>query len=126
MLEQGGSSYSIVNMASLWGLGASNMGVSPYIASKHAVIGLTKAAALENAGSGIRVNSLCPAWVPSEGNAPIVDNPEQRAQLEAYHPIGRLGTQEEIAKTVLFLCSSGAGFITGQSIVADGGVSARL
>lgn len=121
-LKNGGS---IANMASLWGVGASAIGVTPYIASKHGVIGLTKAAALENAANGIRVNAICPAWVPTEANAPVLSDPEVRKQIEASHPIGRMGTQEEIAEAVLWLCSDKTGFITGHSLMADGGLSAQ-
>jgi NAD(P)-dependent dehydrogenase (short-subunit alcohol dehydrogenase family) len=125
MLKQGGGNYSIVNMSSLWGTGASDIGASPYIASKHGVIGLTKAASLEYAGAGIRVNAICPAWVPTEANAAVLSNPEINKHVASQHPIGRLGTQEEIAEAVIWLCSQGAGFITGQAILADGGISAR-
>ncbi|BDX06781.1 SDR family oxidoreductase [Planctobacterium marinum] len=124
-LAQGKGNYSIVNMASLWGTGASNFGAATYTASKHGVIGLTKSAALEYADSGIRVNAICPAWVPTEANSAVLDNPEMRAQIASMHPIGRLGTQEEIASCVMWLSSAGAGFITGQDILADGGISAR-
>ena len=126
MLNQESGEYSIINMASLWGMGASNMGASAYIASKHAVVGLTRAAALEYGANGIRVNAVCPAWVPTEANAPVLNNPQMREQITASHPLQKLGTQEEIAKTVMFLASKDAGFITGQAIMADGGISARL
>jgi len=125
MLIQGEGSYSIVNMSSLWGTGASNIGASLYAASKHGVIGLTKSAALEYGLNGIRVNAICPAWVPTEANAAILDNEELNSQIAAQHPIGRLGTREEIAGTVLWLCSKNSGFVTGQAIVLDGGISAR-
>ena len=125
MLHQGEGAYSIVNMSSLWGTGASNLGASLYAASKHGVIGLTKSAALEYGLNGIRVNAICPAWVPTEANAAILDNAELNAQIAAQHPIGRLGTKEEIAGTVLWLCSKSAGFITGQAMLLDGGISAR-
>ena len=114
---------AIVNMSSLWGIGASAMGLSPYIASKHAVVGLTRAAALEYAPKNIRINCINPAWVKTEGNSHILDDPQQRSHIESLHPVGRLGTTEEMAESVMFLCSPGAGFITGQCLVADGGIS---
>ncbi|MBI2380730.1 MAG: SDR family oxidoreductase [Gammaproteobacteria bacterium] len=112
---------SIVNMSSAWGIGASGMGLSAYIASKHGVIGLTKAAALEYGGQGVRVNAICPAWVPTPANEAVLTNPDARAAISSQHPIGRLGTTEEIAEAVLWLLSDRSSFVLGHTLVADGG-----
>ena len=113
---------SIVNVSSVAGhIGMAGMGV--YIASKHAVEGLTKTAALELARSGIRVNAVAPAGVQTEMLDRFVgagDTP-QRQGLAGMHPMGRVGTADEIAAGIAFLCSAGAGFITGQSLAIDGG-----
>ncbi|MCC2604250.1 SDR family oxidoreductase [Planctobacterium marinum] len=124
-LSQPPKDYTIVNMASLWGTGASDFGASAYTASKHGVIGLTKSAALEYAKNGIRVNAICPAWVPTDANAAVLSNDEMRSHIAAMHPMGRLGTQKEIAECVLWLASESSSFLTGQEILADGGISAK-
>ena len=122
MLKQGGG--VIINMASIFGLvGLAN--ASAYIASKHGVVGLTKAAALEYSAKGIRVNAVCPGFIETpmlmERSLKAGENPEVYQQIVSVHPIGRLGKPEEIAETVLWLCSDGASFVTGHSMVADGG-----
>ncbi|MGK7390808.1 MAG: glucose 1-dehydrogenase [Candidatus Cyclobacteriaceae bacterium M2_1C_046] len=112
---------AIVNISSIAGIvGLPNL--SPYVASKHAVVGLTKVAALENAQSGIRINALCPGVIKT----PMVDralggDPEVEEGYRNAIPVKRFGTPEEMAETILFLCSDGAGYITGQAITADGG-----
>lgn len=123
MLKQGGG--AIVNNASLAGL-TCKVGGSAYTASKHGVIGLTKTAALEYARFGIRVNAVCPAYIrtPMTERA-IVGNPALEAELNAYHPIGRLGKPDEIAEAVIWLCSGAASFITGHSLPLDGGKAAQ-
>ncbi|KMT63719.1 SDR family oxidoreductase [Catenovulum maritimum] len=117
--------YSIINMSSIWGLGASDFGVSPYMAAKHGVIGLTKAAALENAECGIRVNAVCPAWTLTEKKQVSLQG-EAKQNVAALHPMNRLAEMDEVAYTVLWLASEGAGFITGQSIAIDGGISVKM
>jgi NAD(P)-dependent dehydrogenase (short-subunit alcohol dehydrogenase family) len=127
MLKQ--KSGSVVNTASVAGLVATP-GMSAYVASKHAVIGLTKAAAGEVARSGIRVNAVCPGPIDTrmihslEGQlAP--NNPESIAdRYKASLPLGRYGTTEEVSNLVLFLCSDLAGNITGAQYVVDGGRTA--
>lgn len=119
MLKSGGG--SIVNNSSIAGL-VGFTGVPAYVASKHGVIGLTKNAALDYARQNIRVNAVCPGVIQT----PMIDrftggNAQAIEQLKAGEPIGRLGTPEEIAETVIFLCSEGASFITGQAIAVDGG-----
>lgn len=119
MLKTGGG--SIVNNASIAGL--VGFGSMPaYVASKHGVVGLTKNVALDYAKQGIRVNAVCPGVI----HTPMIDRftgGDQAAmdQLKAGKPMGRIGQPEEIAETVIFLCSDGASFITGQSIAVDGG-----
>jgi len=119
MLKVGGG--SIVNNASIAGL-VGFAGVPAYVASKHGVVGLTKNAALDYAKQNIRVNSVCPGVI----HTPMVDrftgeDPKVLEQLVAAKPMGRVGQPEEVAETVVFLCSSAASFITGQAIAIDGG-----
>jgi len=119
MLKHGGG--SIVNMASVWSVLGTSMGVPAYVASKHAVVGLTKATAMEFAAKGIRVNCISPAWVPTEGNSPVLDNPELREPIVAQHPLGRLGTTLDVANAVKWMCSDEASWFTSQNMVLDGG-----
>jgi NAD(P)-dependent dehydrogenase (short-subunit alcohol dehydrogenase family) len=114
MLKTGGG--AIVNMSSVAGL-IGFPGLALYVASKHAVLGLTKSAALEYAKSGIRINAVSPAVIETD----MVDRVfgkkgEMRQQLAAMHPIGRTGKSEEIASAVLYLCSDGASFVTGNHL----------
>jgi len=117
MVEHGGG--TIVNTASTLGL----VGVprnSTYVASKHGVVGLTKAAALEYAKAGIRVNAVCPAVILT----PLVErysDAQAQARWIAQTPMGRMGTPEEVAEAVLWLCSDAASFITGHTMAVDGG-----
>lgn len=123
MLEHGKG--SIVNTASITGLvGGPSAGA--YHASKHGVVGITKCSALEFAAKGIRVNAVCPSYI----NTPMLDSviagdSNREAGLAALHPIGRLGRAEEIAETVVWLCSDAASFITGVAMPVDGGYVAR-
>ena len=123
MRERG--SGVIVNCSSTNGL-IGNAGLGAYTASKHGVIGLTKCAALEYAGRGIRVNAICPGVIdtPMVANA-VANEPEAMKAVMKDIPLGRLGKSEEIASAVLWLCSPGAGFIVGQVIVPDGGYTTR-
>lgn len=121
MLKQGGG--VIVNMASILGwVGFAN---SPaYVAAKHGVIGLTKTAAIEYAKQGIRAVTVCPAFI----HTPMVDDgmpSDVLEQLASAHPVGRLGTPEEVAELVVFLCSDSASFITGSPFLVDGGYVAQ-
>jgi NAD(P)-dependent dehydrogenase (short-subunit alcohol dehydrogenase family) len=116
---------AIVNMSSVAGLAGSLIGCG-YIASKHGVIGLTKAAALEYAEQGLRVNAVCPAVIQT----PMADrlyngDPEIENRLTALHPMGRVGTPQEVADTVVWLCSESASFVTGHAMAIDGGFLAR-
>ena len=115
---------SIVNVASAAGLGGFPT-FAPYSASKHAVIGLTKSAAVEYASRQIRVNAVCPAYTRTPM---MVESVRQNPKLEGTAlkgiPLGRLGTAEEIAAAALYLSSDAAGFVTGQTLVLDGGLLA--
>lgn len=124
MLAQCGG--SIVNTASTFGLVAVS-GMAAYVATKHGVVGLTKAAALDYATQGIRVNAICPGatrtpqleqfWADVDP-----DDPEAVGRgYEAREPIGRLGTPAEIAEAAVWLCSDSASFVTGHALAADGG-----
>jgi NAD(P)-dependent dehydrogenase (short-subunit alcohol dehydrogenase family) len=117
----------IINNASIVGLVGTGAGLAPYVAAKHGVVELTKAAALELAGSGTnRVNAIAPA---------MVDTPQFRreqgsdetgiATANAAHPIGRVGTEEETAELVLYLASPAGGFFTGAALAMDGGWTAQ-
>src|SRR5215813_10414821 len=111
MLHQGGG--AIVNTASIAGL-VGGAGNAAYTASKHGVIGLTKTAALEYAMQGIRVNCVCPGYIQTPMTARGLSDPEQKAQIIAREPIGRVGTPEEVAEAVVWLCSDAASFVTGH------------
>ncbi|WP_022964230.1 SDR family oxidoreductase [Halopseudomonas pelagia] len=121
MLAQGGG--AIVNTASVAALGAAPK-MSIYSASKHAVLGLTRSAAVEYAKKSIRINAVCPAVIDTEmfRRAAAVD-PRKAEFAAAMHPVGRIGKAEEIAAAVLYLCSEGAGFTTGIALPVDGGAT---
>ncbi|MEU8471483.1 glucose 1-dehydrogenase [Streptomyces sp. NPDC029006] len=118
-------SGAIVNCSSLGGL-VGIPGRASYHASKHGVIGLTGSAALEYAPRGIRINAVCPGTIDTPMVSDMINRGElDRAEAEAGQPIGRLGTAEEIAQAVLWLCSPGAGFVIGVALPVDGGYVAR-
>jgi NAD(P)-dependent dehydrogenase (short-subunit alcohol dehydrogenase family) len=121
MLKTGGG--SIVNCASVAGLvGAPYL--SAYVAAKHGVVGLTKTAALEYVRQGIRVNAVCPGMIDTPMTRKGL-TPELTAKLLEESPIGRFGQPIEIASTVVWLCSEGASFLTGQAIAVDGAWTTR-
>ena len=124
MLKNGGG--AIVNNASVGGL-VGFPGVSVYVASKHAVLGLTKTAALEYAKQGIRVNAVSPGGIETPMLNRFTGGPgtDFANQLAGMHPIGRLGRPEEIAEAVVWLCSDKASFVSGVSLAADGGFTAQ-
>jgi NAD(P)-dependent dehydrogenase (short-subunit alcohol dehydrogenase family) len=122
MLGQGCG--AIVNTASIAGLGAAPK-MSIYSASKHAVIGLTKSAAVEYGRKNIRVNAICPAVIDTEMfRRACVADPKKAEAAQAIHPVGRIGKAEEVAAAVLYLCSDFAGFTTGIALPVDGGATA--
>jgi NAD(P)-dependent dehydrogenase (short-subunit alcohol dehydrogenase family) len=119
MLKQGGGG-SIVNMASVTGL-VGGAGAAAYSASKHGVVGLTKSAALETARSGIRINAVCPAVIETPMGERLFGAPAVHKSVVGLHPIGRFGRPAEIAEAVVWMCSDRASFMTGQSLILDGG-----
>ena len=122
MLKQGGG--AIVNTASIFGLAATGTGMA-YIASKHGVVGLTKTGALQYAQKGIRVNAVCPGYTRTPMLKGIFEDPDREAAAIALHPMGRVGTPEDMAEAVVWLCSDAASFVTGHAMVVDGGYLAR-
>jgi NAD(P)-dependent dehydrogenase (short-subunit alcohol dehydrogenase family) len=123
MLKQGGG--AIVNTASVAGL-VGSVQLSVYSASKHAVVGLTKSAALEYARDGIRVNAVCPGII----DTPMMDRlvmgrEEYAAAIPTRQPIGRKGTPDEIAEAVAWLCSDAASLVTGLAMAVDGALTAQ-
>lgn len=124
MLENGGG--SIINMASILGtVGFAQAGL--YTASKHGLVGLTKAAALEYAPEHIRINAIGPGFIdtPMLEEAGITTDPDTEKSIVGLHPIGRLGTPDEIANAVLWLASNNSSFVTGHTLLVDGGYTAR-
>ena len=123
ILERGGG--AIVNCASVAGL-IGFPGIGIYVASKHAVIGLTKNAALEYSAQGIRINAVNPAVIDTEMSDRVIANANlTKEDLSTLHPIGRIGRVEEVAEAVLWLCSPRSSFVTGHSLIVDGGFTAR-
>lgn len=122
MLKRG--SGAIVNNSSVQGLVATRC--PAYVASKHGVVGLTKSAALEYASKGIRVNAVCPGSIRTPMLDRYVDGDAAReAEIVADEPIGRIGTPEEVAEAVIWLCSDSSSFVTGHALAVDGGYVAQ-
>lgn len=120
MLKNGGG--AIANVASVAGI--LGFPSQPYVASKHAVVGLTRAAALEYSKLGIRTNAVCPGVI----STPMIQNGPPAEIVEmmvSAHPIGRMGEPEEVAELLLWLCSDRASFVTGSIIPVDGGYSTQ-
>ena len=124
MLAQG--SGAIVNMSSVSGVWGTP-GLSAYVAAKHAVLGLTKTAAIEYAAAGIRINAVAPAGIMTDiVGSTLSHDPTLLAKFTSAHPIGRLGTVDEAAEAVVWLCSDAASFITGHTMMIDGGATAGV
>jgi NAD(P)-dependent dehydrogenase (short-subunit alcohol dehydrogenase family) len=121
MLKQGGG--AIVNTASVAGLMAAPK-MSIYCASKHAVLGLTRSAAVEYARKNIRINAVCPGVIDTEMFRRAHEADPKKADFAAaMHPVGRIGKAEEVAAAVLYLCSDAAAFVTGVALPVDGGAT---
>ena len=122
MLETGGG--SIINIASVAGkVGLRGMAI--YSASKHAVIGFTKSAALDYARKGVRVNAIAPGVIETEMVGRMVTSDAIRERIAAVHPVGRIGCSDEIASAVLWLADPANTFTTGETITVDGGYTAQ-
>ncbi|MDP9139223.1 MAG: SDR family oxidoreductase [Pseudomonadota bacterium] len=122
MLEQGGG--CIVNNCSVFGMGG---GISAtYTASKHAIAGLTRSAAISYAKQGVRINAVCPGLIDAGMGARFKERgAEDISAVLALHPAGRIGTAEEVAQAAVWLCSEHAQYIHGHLLPVDGGYSAR-
>ena len=118
-MERQGSG-AIVNCSSIGGV-RGDRGIPSYTASKHGVIGLTRAAALEYAAKGIRVNAVCPGTIDTAFARAAFEDEKEFEALSKSLPIGRIGKPEEIASVVLWLCSPGASYVVGHALVVDGG-----
>ena len=121
MLDQGGG--SIVNTSSTAAL-QSNPNISAYVASKAGVLGLTRVAALEYGDRNIRVNAVAPGWILTPMIAKRLEDPQHVARMERRIPAGEVGRPEDIAATAAWLLSDAARYVTGHTMVADGGVMA--
>ena len=117
---------SIVNVSSILGR-VGFMDAPAYTAAKHGLIGLTKAAALDYAGQGIRINAVCPGFIvtPMLERAGITSDAETRRQVTALHPVGRMGEAREVAEAIVWLASDEASFVTADSLMVDGGYIAQ-
>lgn len=114
----------IINMSSIAGLGANEMMGCAYTASKHAINGMTKTAAREYAGHGIRVNAICPGVIATDiAQRSFMQDEKLARKVLKMHPLGRLGTVEEVADAALYLASDQSSFMTGHMLVLDGGVT---
>lgn len=123
MLEQGGG--AIVNTSSIRGVGAFPR-LAAYVASKHAVLGLTKVAALEYGKLGIRVNAVCPGVTVTPANERFwAQSPREKEDRIKIQPVGRFGQPEEIAAAAVWLCSDKASYVNGHGMIVDGGFVAQ-
>ena len=122
MVGAGGG--AIVNTASVAGL-VGERGIGAYSASKHGVVGLTRTAALDYIGQGVRINAVCPGATRTRMLANWFQDPKVESFILSRHPIGRIAEPEEIARAVLFLASEDASFIVGQALAVDGGLTAQ-
>jgi len=126
MLKNGEEGGSIINISSI--LGTVGFAQAPaYTAAKHGLVGLTRTAAIEYAAQGIRVNAVCPGFIrtPMLENAGLTSDEETLQQIIALHPAGRLGEPHEVADAIVWLASDEASFVTGHTLLVDGGYTAR-
>ena len=123
-MRKSGNGGAIVSTASIVGL-VGVPGALPYSAAKGAVVNMTRTMALDCAPDRIRVNTVCPGFIEAAMEGVTPRNQEQSDRLIALHPLGRLGTGEDIAKAIAFLASDDASFVTGTALVVDGGYTAR-
>jgi len=122
MVKAGGG--ALVNTASVAGL-VGERGIGAYAASKHGVVGLTRTAALDYIGQGVRINAVCPGATRTRLLADWFQDPKVESFILSRHPIGRIAEPEEIARVALFLASDDASFVVGQAIAVDGGLTAQ-
>jgi NAD(P)-dependent dehydrogenase (short-subunit alcohol dehydrogenase family) len=122
MLAAGGG--AIVNTASVAGL-VGERGIGAYAASKHGVVGLTRTAALDYIGRGVRINAVCPGATRTRILADWFQDPKVEQFILSRHPIGRIAEPEEIGRAVMFLASDDASFVVGQALAVDGGLTAQ-
>ncbi|MGW8181193.1 MAG: SDR family NAD(P)-dependent oxidoreductase, partial [bacterium] len=125
MLKRG-KGGSIVNIASVLGLGGQQNYPPGYMATKAAVINLTKTLACSWADRGVRVNAIAPGWYPSEMTGPWLGNPDFLKHVEAQTPMGRVGEPEELLGALLYLASDASSYMTGQTLAVDGGLTASI
>ena len=118
MLNQDGG--TIVNTASVMGLVGGSRSPA-YAATKHGVVGLTRTGAVDYAQEGIRINAVCPGYIRTPMIEGILSDPGTEERVVSRHPMHRLGTPEEIAEAVVWLCSDAASFVTGHAMTVDGG-----
>jgi len=116
---------AVVNCSSIAGVVGAR-GAPAYVASKHGIVGLTRAAALEHAAAGVRVNAVCPGYIRTPMNDRVIARePETERRYVTLTPMGRMGTADEVAEAVVWLCSPAASFVTGVALSVDGGLAAQ-
>ena len=125
LMMESGDGGSIINAGSPTGLTMSGAGWHAYSSSKAGVMGLTRVMAADYAPHGIRVNGIVPGSIETTLTKPLMDDPEVRAKLVALHPIGRVGTPQDMAGIAVFLASDESAFATGSHFHVDGGISVR-
>ena len=121
-----GQGGSIINIASILGLGGQQNFPPAYMATKAAVINLTRTLACSWADRGVRVNAIAPGWYPSEMTGPWLGNPDFLKHVEAQTPMGRVGNPEELLGALLYLASDASSYMTGQTLAVDGGITASI